>query len=237
MKEFAIENIDDALDIVSGDKLHCYKFDSLMESGEFDEETLKMMTSKLTANCENKLEILSPENLDTLYNTFVDKQDDKDFLKNISRKILFVPENKSISEILQEMMCQRIHLAIVVDEYGGTAGMLTMEDILEELVGDILDEHDIPLCEPIKKIDEKVCEFDGTVLIEDAFECMELPEAEHEESTVGGYVFGLLGQIPKVGDKVEDDYCFYEVMEVDNMRITRIKVNKKERIIEEDDDE
>ncbi|MBR1949011.1 MAG: CBS domain-containing protein, partial [Alphaproteobacteria bacterium] len=162
---------------------------------------------------------------------------DKDFLKKISRKILFVPENKSISEILQEMMCQRIHLAIVVDEYGGTAGMLTMEDILEELVGDILDEHDSPMCEPIKKIDEMVCEFDGTVLIEDAFECMELPEAEHEESTVGGYVFGLLGQIPKVGDKVEDDYCFYEVIEVDNMRITRIKVNKKEIVVNEDDDE
>ena len=161
---------------------------------------------------------------------------EKDFLKRISRKILFVPENKSISEILQEMMCQRIHLAIVVDEYGGTAGMLTMEDILEELVGDILDEHDVPVCEPIKKIDEMVCEFDGTVLIEDAFECMELPEAEHEESTVGGYVFGLLGQIPKVGDKVEDEYCFYEVIAVDNMRITRIKVNKKEIIVEDDED-
>jgi CBS domain containing-hemolysin-like protein len=67
---------------------------------------------------------------------------------------------------------------------------------------------------------------------------MELPEVEHEESTVGGYVFGLLGQIPKVGDKVEDEYCFYEVMEVDNMRITRIKVRKKEVIVvDEEDDE
>ena len=69
--------------------------------------------------------------------------------------------------------------------------MLTMEDILEELVGDILDEHDVSGCEPIKKIDEKNCEFDGAFLIEDAFDCMALPEVEHEESTVGGYVFGL----------------------------------------------
>lgn len=157
---------------------------------------------------------------------------DKNFLGNIKREILFVPENKSISEILQKMMCQRVHLAIVVDEYGGTAGMLTMEDILEELVGDILDEHDTMICEPIKKIDECLCEFDGTVLIEDAFECMDLPEVEHEESTVGGYVFGLLGQLPKMGDKVEDGFCFYEVIGVDNMRITRIKVTKKEFIEE-----
>ena len=152
---------------------------------------------------------------------------DKNFLSKIKREILFVPENKSISEILHEMMCKRVHLAIVVDEYGGTAGMLTMEDILEELVGDIWDEHDVYACEPIKKIDDCLCEFDGAVLIEEAFETMELPEIEHEESTVGGYVFGLLGQVAKVGDKVEDEFCHYEVAAIDNMRIKRIKVTKK----------
>lgn len=152
----------------------------------------------------------------------------KDFLNKICRKILFVPENKSISEILNEMMLQRTHLAIVVDEYGGTAGMLSMEDILEELVGDIRDEHDEQTCEPVKKIDDKVCEFDGVVLIEDAFECMNLPEIEHDESTIGGYVFGLLGREPKVGDTIEDDYCVYEVMAVNNMRITRVKTRLKD---------
>ncbi len=152
----------------------------------------------------------------------------KDFLNKICRKILFVPENKSISEILNEMMLKRTHLAIVVDEYGGTAGMLSMEDILEELVGDIRDEHDEQTCEPVKKIDDKVCEFDGVVLIEDAFECMNLPEIEHDESTIGGYVFGLLGREPKVGDTIEDDYCVYEVMAVNNMRITRVKTRLKD---------
>jgi len=157
------------------------------------------------------------------------ERNDKDFLAKISRKVLFVPENKSISDILHEMMTKRIHMAIVVDEYGGTAGLLSMEDILEELVGDILDEHDNPLCEPIKKITECICEFDGTVLIEDAFDCMGLPAVEHEESTVGGYVFGLLGREPKAKDIVEDEYCIYEVISVDNMRITRIKVQTKPR--------
>lgn len=148
-------------------------------------------------------------------------------LAKISRKILFVPENKSISEILHQMMSKHIHLAIVVDEYGGTAGMLTMEDILEELVGDIMDEHDDITENPMKKIDDTVCEFDGMILVEDAFECMELPYCEHEESTVGGYVFGLLGREPKVGDKAEDEYCSYEVLGVDNMRITKVKTHTK----------
>ena len=152
---------------------------------------------------------------------------DKDVLNKIARKILFVPENKSISEILHQMMARHIHLAIVVDEYGGTAGLLSMEDILEELVGDIMDEHDDITVEPIKKIDDQVLEFDGIVLVEDAFETMNLPECEHEESTMGGYVFGLLGRLPKVGDKVEDVYCEYEIIGVDNMRITRVKAKIK----------
>ena len=153
----------------------------------------------------------------------------KDVLKKIVRKILFVPENKSISEILHEMMRTRRHLAIVVDEYGGTAGLLTMEDILEELVGEIHDEHDEDVDEVMLKIDEKNYEFDGMFLVEDAYEAMNLQYHELEESTIGGYVFNLLGKEPNVGDKTEDDCCFYEVLKVDNMRITRVKVVLKER--------
>jgi len=159
----------------------------------------------------------------------------KDILKKIVRNILFVPENKSVSEILHEMMKKRIHLAIVVDEYGGTAGLLSMEDILEELVGDIRDEHDEGIDESVKIIDEKICVFDGMYLVEDAYDCLGLPECEHEESTMGGYVFNLLGREPNVGDKVEDNYCQYEVLEVDNMRINSVKVILKENILKDED--
>lgn len=154
--------------------------------------------------------------------------EEKDFLTTVSRKILFVPENKSISDILHQMMIKHIHLAIVVDEYGGTAGMLSMEDILEELVGEIQDEHDDACAAPMKKIDDKICEFEGLYLIEDAFDCLGLPDEDHDESTIGGYVFGLIGREPKVGDKTEDNYCQYEVISIDNMRITRVKTKIKD---------
>ena len=159
---------------------------------------------------------------------------EKGRLNKIARQILFVPENQSVSEVLHLMMRKHTHVAIVVDEYGGTAGMLSMEDILEELVGDIMDEHDVAEAQEILKVNEHVCEFDGKVLVEDAYECMELPCCERDESTIGGYVFTLLGRAPKVGDKVEDEYCQYEVVSSNKMRVKRVRMLIKERPVEEE---
>ena len=145
-----------------------------------------------------------------------------------------MPENQSISEVLHLMMRKHTHVAIVVDEYGGTAGMLSMEDILEELVGDIKDEHDALEAQEIQKVNDRVCEFDGKVLIEDAYECMCLPCCEKEETTIGGYVFTLIGRAPKVGDKVEDEYCHYEVISSNKMRVKRVRALLKEREPEEE---
>ena len=158
---------------------------------------------------------------------------EKGRLNKIARQILFVPENQSVSEVLHLMMRKHTHVAIVVDEYGGTAGMLSMEDILEELVGDIMDEHDVAEAQEILKVNERVCEFDGKVLIEDAYECMALPCCERDESTIGGYVFTLLGRAPKVGDKVEDEYCQYEVVSSNKMRVKRVRALIKEQLTEE----
>ena len=159
---------------------------------------------------------------------------EKGRLNKIARQILFVPENQSISEVLHLMMRKHTHVAIVVDEYGGTAGMLSMEDILEELVGDIKDEHDTLEAQEIQKVNDRVCEFDGKVLIEDAYECMCLPCCEKEETTIGGYVFTLIGRAPKVGDKVEDEYCHYEVISSNKMRVKRVRALLKEREPEEE---
>ena len=136
---------------------------------------------------------------------------DKDILSKIARKILFVPENKSISEILHQMMAKHIHIAIVVDEYGGTAGMLSMEDILEELVGDIMDEHDDMEEEPMKMLSDTVCQFEGTYLIEDAYECLGLPEIEYEESTIAVMFSACWDGSPKSATRLKTITAFMKL--------------------------
>lgn len=161
---------------------------------------------------------------------------EKGRLNKIARQILFVPENQSVSEVLHLMRRKHTHVAIVVDEYGGTAGMLSMEDILEELVGDIMDEHDVAEAQEIQQVNECICEFDGKVLVEDAYEYMKLPCCERDESTIGGYVFTLIGRAPKVGDTVEDEYCKYEVISSNKMRIKRVRAQIKETPIQTDEE-
>lgn len=167
---------------------------------------------------------------DILQIDLVDKKRDFD---GIVREFIIVPENLSISKILVMMNKQQISAALVVDEYGGTAGLLTMEDIMEEILGDINDEHDE--ARPLyKKINENIYEFNGRFDIESVEELMGISfDDETEELTIGGYVFNLIGRLPVVGDRVEDDNCHYEVRKMDGTSILSVKVRKK---IEEDDD-
>ncbi|WP_169943156.1 hemolysin family protein [Campylobacter sp. RM15925] len=168
---------------------------------------------------------------DILQIDLVDKKRDFD---GIVREFVIVPENLSISKILVMMNKQQISAALVVDEYGGTAGLLTMEDIMEEILGDINDEHDE--ARPLyKKINENIYEFNGRFDIESVEELMGISfDDETEELTIGGYVFNLIGRLPVVGDRAEDDNCHYEVRKMDGTSILSVKVRKK--IEEEDDD-
>lgn len=168
---------------------------------------------------------------DILQIDLVDKKRDFD---GIVREFVIVPENLSISKILVMMNKQQISAALVVDEYGGTAGLLTMEDIMEEILGDINDEHDE--ARPLyKKINENIYEFNGRFDIESVEELMGISfDDETEELTIGGYVFNLIGRLPVVGDRAEDDNCHYEVRKMDGTSILSVKVRKK---IEEDDDD
>ncbi|QKF91340.1 hemolysin family protein [Campylobacter sp. CCUG 57310] len=168
---------------------------------------------------------------DILQIDLVDKKRDFD---GIVREFVIVPENLSISKILVMMNKQQISAALVVDEYGGTAGLLTMEDIMEEILGDINDEHDE--ARPLyKKINENIYEFNGRFDIESVEELMGISfDDETEELTIGGYVFNLIGRLPVVGDRAEDNNCHYEVRKMDGTSILSVKVRKK--IEEEDDD-
>lgn len=147
-------------------------------------------------------------------------------MSQLVRPIIMVPENASISDILTKMKKERIHIALVVDEYGGTSGLLTMEDILEEIVGDASDEHDSN-SEMIRQIDDNTFEFDGMVNLEKVEEIMDVIFHESQQSvTIGGRVFNLIGRLPEVGDVTDDGICSYEILEIDSKRIKKLVCKK-----------
>lgn len=143
------------------------------------------------------------------------------------RPIIMVPENTSISTILTRMNKSRIHIALVIDEYGGTSGLITMDDILEEIIGETTDEHD-PKQETIKKIDENSYELDGMVNIEKVEEILDITFDDTEQSvTIGGRIFDLIERLPEIGDIIEDKDCSYKILELENNRIKKILCKKK----------
>ncbi|MBN1509075.1 MAG: HlyC/CorC family transporter [Sedimentisphaerales bacterium] len=141
------------------------------------------------------------------------------------RKVPFVPESKPIPDLLQELREQKVHLAIVLDEYGGTAGLVTIEDIIEEIVGDIADEYEMPEPESIRRIDANTIEVDARVRIDEINEQLstQLPEDE-DYDTVGGFVFSALGKIPETGEELSYDNVKFRVIDAEQRRINRLRV-------------
>lgn len=157
----------------------------------------------------------------------LDEVDDKEVdLRTIMRDIVVVPEGMSTAKVLQTMQHKHIQLAVVADEYGGTAGLVTMEDLLEEIVGDIQDEHDAEEAEEIVRLGDDAYEFDGLVLLDEVSELLNIEFDEPEEDTIGGFVFGLLGRKPEKGDKVVTDGWRFEVIEAEGFRVTRVKTTR-----------
>lgn len=145
-------------------------------------------------------------------------------LSKLVRNMIIVPETAHISQILDSMNRQQVHTALVVDEYGGTSGLLTMEDIIEEIMGDISDEHDLKI-EDIRQIDKNTYEFNGKLGLENIEEILNITFSNtNDHVTIGGYVFGLLGRLPVVKDKISDENCEFEVVEMDGARIQKLRV-------------
>lgn len=144
-------------------------------------------------------------------------------LTSVMREMEVVPESMSIAKILQIMQQKHVQMAVVADEYGGTAGLVTMEDLLEEIVGDIQDEHDADMPE-VNKLADGSYVFDGLVLLDEVSDVLNIKFNEPEEDTIGGYVFGLLGRQPEVGDKVVADGYQFEVLASTGFRVLRVKV-------------
>ena len=145
-----------------------------------------------------------------------------DLLK-IKREVLFVPESRPVEALQQDFQQRRLHMAVVVDEYGSTAGLVTLEDVLEELVGEIQDEFD---AEPPKL--QQTAEgsvVDGQTPLAEVTEALGLPQVEVKDAhTIGGYVNARLGRIARIGDTVLLDSHTVKVIEMSGRRITRVLI-------------
>jgi cation diffusion facilitator family transporter len=149
-------------------------------------------------------------------------------IESLVREIHVIPETKAISELLTEFTSTKSQFAIIVDEHGGVAGIITIEDILEVLVGEIYDEFDQVQGAEYQKIDANTVKFDATMDIEDINEKFDLDLSTEDYQTIGGYVFGLLGREPEVGDRVEEGNLEFIVDEVSSHKIEHLTVIKKD---------
>lgn len=145
---------------------------------------------------------------------------------DLKRDILFIPEGMPLDQLLQEFQTSRIHMAVIMDEYGGTAGIVTMEDVLEELVGEIQDEfdHEEP---PIVAEGNNRFLVSGRMFIDDAMERFDIPLNEENEqyNTLAGYILGKLGRRPREGDIINLNNLCLEVVGMKGLRIDKIRVH------------
>lgn len=146
-------------------------------------------------------------------------------LRGALRKPLYVPETKPLKDLLNEFRLRKVHLAIVLDEYGGTAGLVTIEDVLEELVGEISDEHEPTEPAALLKVSDEVWEVDAKTYIDEVNQVIGLgiPEDAGYE-TVGGYVSSVLGHIPAVGETFETPGARWVVLSAEPTRVVRLKL-------------
>ena len=153
--------------------------------------------------------------------------------KEFIRPVFFVPEGKRIAELLIEFQAKQIHQAIVIDEYGSTAGLVTLEDILEEIIGEIRDELDERNEFEYKRIDDHTFMFEGKVLLNDVYRIMQIRDAPFEDikgdvDSLGGLVMELSGDIPEVSEEFSYKNFRFKVLQLDGHRVKRIRVTRLE---------
>jgi len=157
-------------------------------------------------------------------------------VQDIIRPAHIVPETKDLAALLAEFRRANQHMAIVVDEYGDMEGIVTLEDLLEEIVGDIEDEFDLP-DESVEQIDEDTVVVDGTFPIDDFNERFKTAMPDEDYHTMAGFVFGLLGRQPEAGDSIMHDGMRFDVLEVEGSRILKLAVTFEQRREQRDRDD
>jgi CBS domain containing-hemolysin-like protein len=141
------------------------------------------------------------------------------------RPPIFVPQTKRIADLLRELKAKKVHIAVVLDEYGGTSGLVSIEDILEEIVGEIEDEYESTSPEPLVRLDDHTVEVDAKIRVEQLADELNVELSnEQDVDTVGGLVFSLLGHVPRKGQEVQYERLCFTVLDAEHRKINRLKV-------------
>ena len=146
----------------------------------------------------------------------------------IARPPYFVPDTKKVDELLHDLQRERVHMAIVVDEYGGTAGILTIEDLIEEIVGEIRDEYDVHEEQPLEQVSESEAVVDARTPLRDVNEALDLHLNADEFDTLGGLVYHELGKVPADGDEIRVNGGLVRVLSTQGRRIKKLRVTRVE---------
>lgn len=171
---------------------------------------------------DNIIGILYAKDLLAVYKQWYNSKEKFDF-KKIIRRVYFVPENKKIDDLLDIFQRDKIQIAIAIDEYGGTAGLVTMEDVVEEIVGEIVDEYDKEI-KLYERINNNTVIVDGIISIDRINEILNIEIPENGFETLGGFIFDLIGRIPKNGEKMKYKNIQLIVEEVKKNRIKKVKI-------------
>ena len=163
------------------------------------------------------------------------QRDDAMPIRPLVRPAVVVPESKRVPELLKQFQRQQTQIAIVVDEYGGTAGLVTIEDMLEEIVGEIRDEYDVE-SEPIVDEGSGRFMFSGKVDIDEVVKRLNVPIEREGFETVGGYLMTRLGRVPAVGEQLDIDGLRVEVLDVDRRRVNKVRMTKPEIVVSTETD-
>ncbi len=167
---------------------------------------------------------------------YLKERDPQTPIGELARPVLYIPETKKVDELLADFRRQRTQIAVVLDEYGGTAGIVTIEDLLEEIVGEIQDEYDQE-DQPIRQLDDGVIDVAGMVQLEEVNDILDVDLPHEDFDTVGGLILHLLGRAPVEGEIVRWDNLEFTVSKVVGRRVARviIKAQKPEQTTDEDD--
>jgi CBS domain containing-hemolysin-like protein len=148
---------------------------------------------------------------------------------NLCREAFFVPEAKMVDDLLAEMQAKRVHMAVVVDEYGGTAGLVTIEDVVEEIVGEIRDEYDFAEELRFQVLQEGEFLFSGGIDVDDVNQLTQARLPKETSETLGGFIYGKLGKVPAVGETVDAGGLQLTVEEISGRRISKVRARRLER--------